>query len=116
MPDFDSDPLHTLITLLQETLNEIRQGRMQALDRMDQEFQCLFEQLPAPPDDPAQRMTFKTRLKTLARLRAHLENELKELKAGTAKELGKVSHGRRSVSAYQKVMTSKERGAKRGEG
>lgn len=116
MPDLDPDPLHTLITLLQDTLNDVRKGRLNALDRMQVEFEELFNKLSPPPEDPAQRMTYKTRLKTLARLRAHLEKELGDLRAGTIKELGKVSHGRRSLSAYQKVMTSKERGAKRGEG
>ena len=116
MPDLDSDPLHTLITLLQDTLNDIRKGRLNALDQMQVQFDELFKSLPSPPEEPAERMTYKTRLKTLARLRAHLEKELEDLRVGTVKELGRMSHGRRSLSAYQQVITSKERGVKRGEG
>jgi len=110
------DVLSQLITLLNEVLTDIQKGRLLTLERMGDEFQDLYARLgPEVPAGTDQRL-HKTRLKTLSRLRAHLEDEVRQLRSNTLQQLGKVSQGRRSLTAYKAAVSMHDRGAKRGEG
>ena len=116
MSDPHKDPLAQLITLLSEVLADVRKGRLNALDRMTAEFETLYTALQASNFAEHDEMAYKSRLKTLNRLRAHLAQELNQVRSKTASELGKVTRGRRGLKAYQAVVADPDRGAKRGEG
>jgi flagellar motor component MotA len=111
-----SDPLSELITLLNEVLIDVRKGRLLALERMTDEFTTLYQRLETEMPTVTDNRLRKTRLKTLSRLRAHLEQEVKEIRGTTLNQLGKVTQGRRSLNAYKSIVSIHERGAKRGEG
>jgi hypothetical protein len=83
---------------------------------MTAEFTTLYQRLETEMPPAADMRLHKTRLKTLSRLRAHLEQEVKEIRGQTLNQLGKVTQGRRSLNAYKSVVSMRERGAKRGEG
>ena len=116
MTDPGSDPLSELITLLNEVLIDVRKGRLAALERMTDEFSTLYQKLENEMPTATDIRLRKTRLKTLSRLRAHLEQEVKDIRGNTLSQLGKVTQGRRSLNAYKSVVSMHERGAKRGEG
>lgn len=116
MTDLGSDPLSELITLLNEVLTDVRKGRLIALERMTDEFTHLYQRLGSEISTDMDSRSRKTRLKTLSRLRAHLEQEVKEIRETTLNQLGKVTQGRRSLNAYKSIVSMNERGAKRGEG
>lgn len=116
MTDLGTDILSQIINLLTEVLTDVQKGRLLTLERMGVEFQSLYARLDTEiPADTDQRL-HKTRLKTLSRLHAHLEEEVKALRGSTLQELGKVNQGRRSLTAYKAAVSMHERGAKRGEG
>ena len=116
MTDLGSDPLSELIALLNDALLDVRKGRLAALERMTDEFTTLYQKLETEMPAATDTRLHKTRLKTLSRLRAHLEQEVKDIRANTLSQLGKVTKGRRSLNAYKSVLSMHERGAKRGEG
>jgi hypothetical protein len=116
LTDLGPDVLSQLITLLNEVLTDIQKGRLLTLERMGDEFQELYTRLSTEIPVGTDQRLHKTRLKTLSRLRAHLEDEVKQLRGKTLQQLGKVSKGRRSLTAYKAVVSIHERGAKRGEG
>ena len=116
MTDLGPDVLSQLITLLNEVLLDVQKGRLLTLERMGEEFQDLYNRLGTDIPVVTDQRLHKTRLKTLSRLRARLEDEVKQLRGKTLQQLGKVSKGRRSLTAYKAAVSMYERGAKRGEG
>jgi len=116
LTDLGPDVLSQLITLLTEVLTDVQKGRLLTLERMGDEFQDLSARLSTDIPARTDQRLHKTRLKTLSRLRAHLEDEVRQLRTNTLQQLGKVSQGRRSLTAYKAVVSMHERGAKRGEG
>lgn len=116
MSDLETDPLSQLITLLTEVLSEVRQGRLIVLERMADEFEPLYEALHQQGSESLDEGVQKNRLKTLNRLRAHLAQELEQVRSTTMTQLGSVVQGQRGLKAYRAIVTDPNRGAKRGEG
>jgi hypothetical protein len=116
VPEPSPNPLRSLIELLQDILSEIRQGRLASLERMASEFPPLYEALDSYVPPSTEIAAHKARLNTLNRLRAHLADELSQLRGQTITKLGKVSKGNKSIKAYQAALRNFGPGAKRGEG
>ena len=111
-----NDPLGNLITLMSEVLADVRQGRIMSLERMGQEFEELYQQMQGSDGELVDQSGHKTRLKTLNRLRAHLAEEVQNMRGTTLSQLGVVTRGKRGLKAYQAAISDPERGVKRGEG
>ena len=101
---------------MSEVLADVRQGRLMALERMGDEFEALYEQVQKEELSLQDEAAYKTRLKTLNRLRAHLAEEVQNVRGVTLSKLGIVTRGKRGLKAYKAALSDHDRGVKRGEG
>jgi len=111
-----NDSLGNLITLISDVLADVRQGRLMSLERMGDEFEALYQDVQRSEPSLYDEATFKTRLKTLNRLRAHLAEEVQNVRGATLSKLGIVTRGKRGLKAYKAALSNPDRGVKRGEG
>ena len=111
-----NDPLGSLISLLTEVLADVRRGRLLSLERMGEEFKGLYDAVQQQAVDLHDNSQYRARLKTLNALRAHLSEEVQNIRTITAQKLGDVTRGRRGLKAYKETVSEPNARVKRGEG
>ena len=111
-----NDPLGSLISLLTEVLSDIRQGRLLSLERMGEEFEHLYDAVQQQTTNSNDRSQYRVRLKRLNALRAHLTEEVQNIRGVTLNKLGNVTRGRRGLQAYKDTISDPNARVKRGEG
>ena len=111
-----NDPLGSLISLLTDVLSDVRQGRLLSLERMGEEFERLYDAVQQQTTEDYDRSRYRARLKRLNALRAHLAEEVQNVRGVTLNKLGNVTLGRRGLKAYKETISDPNSRVKRGEG